>query len=157
MCHNIDLSRLEDHPAQAVQLFKIMMRLEYALKACGYTRSQGKRVEVDWDRFVNQQLGQVFFERVMNSSKADTLINNPPSKQVLNEQGQVEFQKAAQVLNVHDLFVMVRRVRNNLFHGGKSGDADHDRNDALVSESIDVVLYALPLCPDVRSEFEGVY
>jgi hypothetical protein len=56
---------------------------------------------------------------------------------------------------VQELFVAVRRVRNNLFHGRKSGDPDEDRNANLISEAIAVLIEALKRCEDLRAHFEG--
>ena len=61
------------------------------------------------------------------------------------------------VENCQELFGALRRVRNNLFHGGKSGDVDHDRNDELIENSVHILIEALKCHADVRLRFEGKY
>jgi len=48
-------------------------------------------------------------------------------------------------------------VRNNLFHGGKSGDKDHDRNDELIKDAIQVIIEAVESNEDLKACFEGLY
>jgi hypothetical protein len=134
-----------------------MMRLEYALKAKGYVRKRGNALEIEWDRFVSEKLGRQFFNYIQSAGMAPTLIERPPSSQELSPIGELKFGDANSVNCAQELFGAIRRLRNNLFHGGKSGDADHDRNDALIDEAISVVFAALAQCDDLSSEFEGKY
>jgi hypothetical protein len=62
--------------------------------------------------------------------------------------------------NVDELFVAVRRVRNNLVHGGKSGDPEYDpddpnRNEKLIREAQWIIEQALHQMDEVKSHFEG--
>lgn len=155
--NDIDLQSVDNHPADAVNFFKVMMRLEYALKAIGFAEMNGARLEICWDRFANEHLGKVFFETITHSGKANTLISRPPSHQVIDACSGLTFTPAAPVRNVQDLLGALRRVRNNLFHGGKSGDVDHDRNDTLIAESIYVITEILLVDDVLRTEFEGKY
>jgi hypothetical protein len=64
--------------------------------------------------------------------------------------------------NTQQLLEAVCMVRNNLFHGGKSGDPDADysdphRNEKLIAESQWVLGLALERHNDVRFAFEGRY
>ena len=151
------MQRVDNHPADAVHFFKVMMRLEYALKATGFAEMNGDRLEICWDRFANERLGKALFETIRDSGKANTLISQPPSHQVIDAGGDLTFRPAAQVMSVQDLLGALRRVRNNLFHGGKSGDVDHDRNDTLIVESIYVITEILLVDDVLRTEFEGKY
>lgn len=154
---DIDLRRIDNHPADAVRFFKVMMRLEYALKANGFAETNRNRVEICWDRFANERLGRALFDTIRDSRKASTLISQPPSHQAIDIGGHLEFRPAAPVTCVQDLLGALRRVRNNLFHGGKSGDVDHDRNDTLIAESIYVITEILLSDDALRTEFEGTY
>ena len=63
---------------------------------------------------------------------------------------------------VHELFAAVRRVRNNLVHGGKSGDPEYDpddpcRNEKLIREAQWIIEEALHQMEDVKIHFEGQY
>ncbi len=64
--------------------------------------------------------------------------------------------------NADELFVAVRRVRNNLLHGGKAGDPDYDpdepdRNEKLIREAQWVIEQALLQMEEVKDHFEGNY
>jgi hypothetical protein len=157
MVSDIDMRKIDDHPAGAVQFFKVMMRLEYALKANGYAEMNNNRLEICWDRFANESLGMPFFNTIRDSGKANTLIDNPPSHQKKEPSGGLAFRQAEQVVSIQGLLGALRRVRNNLFHGGKSGDVDHGRNDALIAESIYVTTELLLVNDDLRTAFEGRY
>jgi hypothetical protein len=59
--------------------------------------------------------------------------------------------KAEQVL------LLVRRVRNNLFHGGKhlpDGEVETGRNAALVGYALTILTHCAGLHPDVRVRYE---
>ena len=109
--------------------------------------------EPDWDKF-SQTLGVSFFEAIKGD--VPTLVNEPPKKQ-FNSQGGLGWKETHPVENVQMLFGAVRRVRNNLLHGGKSGDPDHDRNETLIQEALFVLDTALQEHPDIRYPFQGVY
>lgn len=93
--------------------------------------------------------------KIREKDIAPTLLNTPPSKQVLSSDRTLDWEEGTSPQNVQELFGAVRRVRNNLVHGGKSGDEVSDRNDALVAEAIEVLKEALRWHDDLRSKFEG--
>lgn len=151
---------VEQQPVGADRLFKIMMRLEFALKEIGFCRSannQNAEVQVEWDRFANERLGASFFDAIKVSDGAGVLIESPPKRQVVSGTGDLSWEPTGAVSNVQDLMGALRRVRNNLFHGGKSGDPDRDRNDALVANALCVVDAILKQDADLRMIFEGNY
>ncbi|WP_298975666.1 hypothetical protein [uncultured Roseobacter sp.] len=151
----IDLSATNTLPPRGEEFIRIVIRFEYALKEIGYCRAgSGEGAEVCWDKFVNQRLGPAFFERIKEAHVAVTILTEPPSKQVVvNER--LDWKPGVVPDNIQDLFVAIRRVRNNLLHGGKAGDIDHDRNANLVSESIAVLLEVLKFDEELRMMFEG--
>ena len=153
----IDFSAIENIPTEAVHFFKIMMRLEYALKVIGFGKMDGDRIEICWDRYANERFGKDGFKAIRENKKAKTLIDTPPKKQVIKQDGKLDFRDVAKVTSVQELLGAVRRVRNNLFHGGKSGDPDHDRNDALIAEATCVITEMLLADEDLRITFEGRY
>lgn len=154
---DIDWRKVDSHPADAVRFFKVMMRLEYALKAGGFTRMNARRLEICWERFANERLRSAFFEKIRDSAKATTLISKPPSHQALDADGCLTFRPAAHVTSLQELIAALRRVRNNLFHGGKSGDVDHDRNDMFIREAMHVIREMLLVDDTLRTDFEGKY
>ncbi len=155
---SIDLKATRNLPRKANKLFRIYARFEFALKENGFIRAGYKdEVIVCWDLFANKCLGKDFFVQIQNNQIAPKLLNIPPSKQILIE-GKLEWDKNPQPpTDIQSLLVAVRRVRNNLLHGGKSGDIDNQRNNELVQESIGILLLALQKCDEIRDVFEGRY
>lgn len=158
MSAEVSYAKTEEHPARAVELFKVMMRLEFAIKEIGYCRPTGNQYAlVDWDRFANECLGAAFFDAIKAAGKADTLIEAPPNRQTADGSGHLSWELTGPVSNTQELIGSLRRVRNNLFHGEKSGDPDRDRNDALVRNALTVIHDILMHDQDLRMMFEGKY
>ena len=154
----VDYAKIEEHPAETARLFKVMMRLEFGLKEIGCCRAGGdQKVEVDWDRLANECLGRSFFDAVKAEGNADVLLKAPPQHQIINDEGFLSWEQAGAVSNIRELIGAVRRVRNNLFHGGKHGDPDKDRNDSLICNALAVVDAMLQHDDDLRMMFEGKY
>ena len=151
----IDFSRTK-LPAGAARFIATFLRFEFALKEHGYIPKDGN-AEVEWHR-VNKDLKQAgFFEAVRKSGRAETMLRHPPKKQVSRD-GYLDFKPQSPLSNSDELLVAVRRVRNNLLHGGKSGDPEGDgRNRKLIAEAQWVVEQALRAMPEVRAYFEGRY
>jgi hypothetical protein len=153
---DVNYAKIEEHPAGCDRLLKVMMRLEFALKGIGCCRAVKKQnVKVDWDRFANERLGSAFFDEVEAEGTASVLIQSPPKRQVVDGQGYLNWEQAGAVWNTQELVGSLRRVRNNLFHGGKSGDPDRDRNDALIANALTVLDVILQKDADLRMMFEG--
>jgi hypothetical protein len=151
----IDHSRADSLPTRGDELMRIIARFEYALKESDYGKAgYNGEAEVDWDKFANQSLKACFLEKVRSDRIAPTILTKPASKQII-EGTSLAWKDTALPKNVQDLMGAVRRIRNNLVHGGKSGDRDSDRNDELVSEAIEVLLEALRADAAVRDMFEG--
>lgn len=151
----IDKSEADRLPARGDELMRIIARFEYALKESEYGRAgKNGEVEVDWDRFANQSLKADFLKKIQDEKIAPTILSKPASKQILTATT-LDWEDATPPVSVQELMGAVRRVRNNLVHGGKSGDKDSDRNDALVSEAIEVLFEALRADSAVRNMFEG--
>ena len=152
---SLNLSILDSHPKDAVKLFKMMMRFEFALKELGFTSTyRNGNVRVNWDKFANESLTSSFYEKIESSNLAKTLIAKPPSHQ-REEHGVLSFVDAPSPTDVQALLAAVCRVRNNLFHGGKSGDKDQDRNDELINDALHIIHEAVSSREDLKSIFEG--
>jgi hypothetical protein len=103
----------------AVQFFKTFARFEYALKAAGYHKGDGN-AKPDWDRFA-QSIDSCFEQPLSDALAAAVkfLIETPPKRQVLVD-GKLEWEEAREEgPDSRKLSIYIRRVRNNLFHGGK--------------------------------------
>jgi hypothetical protein len=140
--------------------FAAFSRFEYALKAAGLRREKNGAAEPDWDRFA-KEIVEAFGERVavddFLKSAVEALVSNPPRKQRDNlSWAIVEHQGDA--FGAANVLLIVRRVRNNLFHGGKAmrQGADGARDDQLVKNAL-VVLDRALVCHDlVRERFVEV-
>jgi hypothetical protein len=130
----------------AFNFFKLFAQYEYALKAMRFARSgSGGQAEPDWDRFANETGHLIFDEASEELTDAiNYLFEHPPKKQIIYE-GALAWQpvpnneRSPQILFSH-----IRRVRNNLYHGGKFNGRwfDPDRSEQLINKSL-VVLSAL--------------
>lgn len=155
----VDYAKIAEHPVGGDRLFKVMMRLEFALKEIGYFRAAktNQAAEVDWDRFANQLLGRRFFELIKASGNTRILIEHPPKRQSIDGEGHLHWDETGAVSNIQEVTGSLQRVRNNLFHGGKSEDPDRDRNDKLVRDALCAVHAILLYDHDLRMMFEGKY
>ena len=104
----------------AAEFFREFARFEYALKATGFHKGEGL-AKADWREFA------LSVEEHFKTPKSDELSvavefleEEPPMKQVIKS-GKLEWEssKPSTDSRVDRLLIYVRRVRNNLFHGGK--------------------------------------
>lgn len=141
-----NLSRQPSLDETAFHLFKLFAQYEYALKAMGFVKaSHGDRAEPDWNRFIGQH-GHI----VMNTDAEPVvrarmfLLEAPPKRQIVLN-GSIEWADVSnQDKSAQALFGHIRRVRNNLYHGGKFNGRwfAPDRSRPLMESAI-VVLGAL--------------
>lgn len=154
----VNYSKTDEHPPGADLLFKVMMRLEFGLKEIGYYQTaRNQNAEVDWDKFANERLGAPFFDAMKAAGNVNVLLQTPPKRQIVDGQGYLNWEQVGAISNVQELIGSLRRVRNNLFHGGKSGDPDRDRNDELVGNALSLIDAILQHDYDLRMMFEGNY
>lgn len=148
-------------PERACKFLAVFSRMEYALKATlRYAKQRDSRVEANWDQFAKDIDAQ--FQATADpalTAARDYLLARPPRKQILRD-GALAFVDTAadpQHGQTERLLLMVRRVRNNLFHGGKhypNGEQEAGRNDLLVSHSLTVLEHCVALNEDVRQRYE---
>ncbi len=131
----------DDLDQLAFQFFKVFAQCEYALKAMGFGRAArgGDAAEADWDRFAND-IGVLLLQETQEDVVAvrTYLLTEPPKRQVWID-GVVKWamvsnnDRSAQMLFGH-----IRRVRNNLYHGGKfhAEWIAPDRSRELMSKSL---------------------
>ena len=144
----------------AFELLAVFSRFEYALKSTKYAHGGNNRVYAWWDKFANDIDSRFYPSADHELEEAVTyLLTSPPRKQVLKVKKVVfsdappdpKQKQTKQVLN------MVRRVRNNLFHGGKYlplGEVKKGRNELLVKYALRVLKACVVLQNDVRKSFE---
>jgi hypothetical protein len=153
----VNWEKIKDHPPRAVGFFKVMMRLEFALKENRYARQEGNQIVLCWDEYIDDRLGKGFFDEMRQSGKVRELIITPPKRQIINEGGGFSWIDVGSVANTHELIGAVRRIRNNLFHGGKSGDPDHGRSDVLIMQAMLVIKAVLENDEYLHASFSGEY
>jgi hypothetical protein len=114
---NIELDQL------AFRFFKMFARFEYALKAAGFHRGDGE-AKPNWDDFA--KIVNDIFDNTQNKLLKESItymLHTPPKIQYLRN-GLLEWQdRPVKGDTAHKLLLYIRRVRNNLFHGGKFTDS----------------------------------
>ncbi len=104
------------------EFFFVFSRFEYALKRAGYVKPKRRNAEPDWDAFGDSIEQRYSREDNPELAKAvDYLLHKPPKRQIVGDDGSLTWEDLARenVTEVRWLLLLVRRVRNNLFHGGK--------------------------------------
>lgn len=146
-------------PKLAADFFVIFSRFEFALKQSGqYAIGNDQGVDADWDGFA-RDLGPAFFQHVNDKGLAPILVGKPPMKQVKLADGSLGWRDMGRVKSTADLFLAIRRARNNLIHGAKYHDAGDgrpdyvagsERNEALLGQALAVMDVALRATPAVH-------
>lgn len=115
--------------------------MEYALKRSPkYLRTNKTVAEADWDAFA-KDLGQEFFDHVVQSGIAKTLIGKPPRR--LLKDLQWDPPNPSPLSNIAQLIINgVCRVRNSYLHGEKftGGPEGQWERDTLLIEEAHAVL-----------------
>lgn len=134
-------------------------RFEFALKFAGFSRGGVNYVEPDWIRFAATLRDT--FNKNQNPPLAQAckyILDNPPKQQALAG-GNLAWntQPPANANTEPELLVAyVKRVRNNLFHGGKYNNQMHEetaRDEELLRGS----LLILDECLRVSQRVKGIY
>jgi hypothetical protein len=139
----------------AVVLFREFARMEYALKATGFHNGDGD-AKADWDGFAKKFSSSLMSDGAI-SSAVMYMKDHPPKKQVI-ENGKLGWDPVTpQPIQAVELLRCVRRVRNNLFHGGKSPEYlfEPERDEQLLRHSLSILDACLRLSPEVKNAFDG--
>ena len=142
----------------AAEFFHVFARAEYALKASGFNRGDGP-AEPDWtafavavERLISNPLNQELQQAV------DFIMNEPPKKQFIVN-GLIEWKEVSPSTNSRSdtLFQYIRRIRNNLFHGGKFNGHwfAPERSERLMNAGLVVLRSAVEHEPRVREAYHG--
>ncbi len=123
-----------------MDFFAVFSRLEYGLKELGFVRrGPGGRAECDWPEYassIDPTLANKPSERL--KSAIGYLINEPPMVQLYDHGRAVWSEIPLRGKTVTErAFESARRVRNNLFHGGKhSKHSPAGRDRQLVASAL---------------------
>lgn len=149
---------LQIDPALVCEFFAVFARFEYAMKATRYC-AEGKRgvARPDWQTLkadLGEAITQLHDEAI--HSGIEYLVAQPPEVQNV-----VDKQPTFQAVPLDDktsgakAIEASRRVRNNLFHGGKhTGHSPPERDEKLILAAIAVLGACLAVDPQINSEFE---
>ena len=152
-------SRVDFDRGLVFKFFVIFSLFEYALKQAGfYTAGRSGEAQPDWEGFANSIYPQFSAQATPELAIAvNYMLNRPVMKQVPlnNALGFVQRQRPRNMNDTVWLSVLVRGVRNNLFHGGKFR-YDRPRDTELIQYSL-IILEAWAKCNnDVRIVLEAV-
>jgi len=142
----------------AGELFRVFSRTEYALKASGFNDGDGE-AKANWKKFA------FAVEAVITNPPSpavqeaiDFFRNTPPKKQVIVG-GVIQWELSEPQTNsgADKLLIYVRRVRNNLFHGGKFNGHwfDPERSEPLLRHSLTILTACVESIPSVRNAYFG--
>lgn len=141
------------------RLFKTFARCEYALKAGEFRKGTANRVEADWTSFADTVAGILDAEDGTPLAEAIEYIReHPPRKQVIRD-GELAWSTTPpdSESEADLLLAYVRRVRNNLFHGGKFNGhwIEPQRSEELLTHSLVILDAAIAANPDVALAYNG--
>jgi hypothetical protein len=141
----------------AFEFLEKFARFECGMKEAGYCIPERKerRAGVDWKRFYEEKAGRLTERPSASLANAMAyLLAHPPEVQLYEEDESGNGRAVFRPLALKDkgdgeqVLEAVRRVRNNLFHGGKhTYHSPEERNDELLRHAV-VVL-------DAASQLEG--
>ena len=148
---NISDSNLSD----VVKFFLIFSRFEYALKSAGFLCTDSyEAARPDWNKFSDRIASDLTTRKKEYKELAnaiDYLNNKPPRKQIVkplpNGKKELSWKKIKITPNVNatlSLIESIKRIRNNLFHGGKF-PFDPDFDIPLINHATTVLKHLLEL------------
>jgi hypothetical protein len=152
MLNNPELDQL------ASIFFKEFSRSEYALKAAGFHNGDGN-AEANWTDFSKQVEALIQMPDSKQLSKAiDFIFGQPPKKQIICN-GKIQWSDAhpSQKLKADNLLIYVRRVRNNLFHGGKFNGHwfEPERNEHLIQNCLVILKACIDSLDSTRKAYHS--
>jgi len=140
------------------EFFFVFSRFEHALSVTNYLTEARGGVSADWDKFA-RDINEVFLAALSPEvRKAVTYYEeSPPLKQVVdfdsltwkNVVPKTDYQ-------LERLLLLVRRVRNNLFHGEKIGvllEGNSQRDEDLLRYGLTILYACLQTSKDIRKKF----
>lgn len=142
----------------ATKLFRVFSRTEYALKASGFNNGDGK-AEANWQQFASAIEDIIANPQATELKEAiDFIFNAPPKKQIIVG-GIIQWADVEPNTNsrADKLLQYVRRVRNNLFHGGKFNGHwfAPERSEQLLRHSLVILTAVVEAVPKVRDAYHS--
>lgn len=123
------MQRLEDYyrhkiSQEGFDLFALFSRFEYAMKKGGFRRQTSP--DAAWRTFA-ECLPADFFARMKAASEAKVYFQQPPDHLVVDGADDVRWSgQPDRPKDAASLFDSIKVARNNLFHGDKAHNNQHD-------------------------------
>ena len=121
-----------------VAFFAAFARFEHALIKAPYLKhgKTGVTAEAGWAGFATD-LGAGFLDRCRAEPELEKLFTNPPMLLKVDQGEETSWKKARAINSVADWFLVVKDVRNNLFHGDIH--AHSEREERLMIAALKVL------------------
>lgn len=141
------------------EFFREFSRYEYCLKASGL-HHKIKDAKADWDEYAKQ-----VSETINNTTDPELIAaityfkEHPPKKQIIKEGSLVWDDSLPQEKDLAKfIFLLIRRVRNNLFHGGKFNEKwfEPERSETLLQHGIVILRRCGAEHSEVRKAYSGI-
>lgn len=142
----------------AIEMFRTFARFEYALKASGFHYGDGA-AEPNWRSFA-ESVPDLFNEPSDPNLRAAVsyVLEQPPKKQIVAS-GVLAWGHAAPDTDLLSdrVLIYVRRVRNNLFHGGKFNGHwfEPERSELLLRHSLIILQACIAASDDLGQAFHN--
>ena len=142
----------------AANLFWTFARFEYALKATGFHMGDGT-AKANWRGFA-VSVAQ-FFDNPQEETFKEAMgyiLEHPPNKQMV-EDGVLSWNASIPQTDLQSdrVLIYVRRVRNNLCHGGKFNGRwfEPQRNAELLRHSLTILNVCLAKSKQVKEAYDS--
>ncbi len=140
--------------ALACQFFGFFARFEFVLKEEGFLEKGIPYASADWDRFAKDAATWLKIEEGSDVNAAISYLNEEPP-QVQTPEFKWERKALGGKTATEKALHAVRRVRNNLFHGGKhTPHSPPGRDEQLVRCSLLLLTACLEQNDGLRATFE---
>jgi hypothetical protein len=120
---------------------KLFAMYEYKIKDLTYwiANNENTTFKIDWDKFVNEKI--FLNDQEKEDIKTLYITKHPPMKQVVKDNELQWKSVSPRDKSKIALFGHIRRVRNNLYHGGKFDDSwEHrERNRKLIFDAVNIL------------------
>jgi len=140
------------------EFFFVFSRFEHSLAMTNYLTETKGGVSADWDKFA-REINESFFGKPSPEVKRAIRYYEaaPPKKQIVDFDS-LTWKDVVPETNyqLEKLLVLIRRVRNNLFHGEKVGvllEGNSQRDAKLLAYGLTILYACLQSSPEIRRKF----
>ena len=139
------------------EFFFWFSRFEYALKANGWARAgRYGEAQVNWQGFVDKHAGKYAL-----TGEARSLIESPPKCQICVgvDCDWEDLDLEREETELGKVLLLIKTIRNNLFHGGKASQKDWDdpSRNMFFLQNGKTVIDNLVVQADLESDYLRVY